>query len=106
MALPSELDIDDVIDAYVSLLDRGIPAGIYNVASGSGVRIGDALTGLCELAGIEPRIEVDPGFFRPTDIAVGRADRLREATGWVPRVSFRELLEGLLEDWRARVTAT
>jgi nucleoside-diphosphate-sugar epimerase len=99
------LAIDDVIEAYMRLIDPATAPGVYNVASGSGVRIGDALTGLCELAGIEPNIEVDPAFFRPTDIAVGRADRLREATGWMPQVSFRELLEGILDDWRTRITA-
>jgi nucleoside-diphosphate-sugar epimerase len=98
------LAIDDVIEAYVRLLDPAHAAGVYNVASGSGVRIGDALRQLCELAGITPRIEVDPDFFRPTDVAVGRADRLREATGWSPRVPFGEILERLVRDWRARIT--
>jgi GDP-4-dehydro-6-deoxy-D-mannose reductase len=99
------LDIEDVIDAYVALLDRAVPAGVYNVASGTGVRVGDAPRGLCELAGVEPRVEVNPDFFRPTDIAVGCAGRLRETTGWEPRVPFRRSLERLLDDWRARISA-
>lgn len=97
------LDIDDVIDAYVRLLDPAVPSGTYNVASGSGVRIGDALRGLCTLAGVNPKIEVDPDFFRPTDIAVGDAARLRAASGWQPRVPFERTLERLLDDWRGRV---
>jgi nucleoside-diphosphate-sugar epimerase len=100
------LDIEDVIDAYVRLLDRGVPADVYNVASGEGVRIGDALRGLCELAGIEPRVEVNPDFFRPTDIAVGRAVRLRAVARWEPRVPFRRTLERLLDDWRERISAS
>jgi GDP-4-dehydro-6-deoxy-D-mannose reductase len=99
------LAIDDVVEAYVRLLDPAIAPGVYNVASGAGIRIGDALAGLCELAGVEPRVVVDPGFFRPTDVAIGRADRLRAATGWVPGVAFRELLRRLLDDWRARISA-
>lgn len=99
------LAIDDVIDAYVRVLDRALPAGVYNVASGVGVRIADALAGLCELAGISPRIEVNPDFFRPTDFAVGDATRLREASGWQPTTPLRAALAGLLDDWRARVTA-
>jgi nucleoside-diphosphate-sugar epimerase len=95
-----------VIDAYVRLLDRGVPADVYNVASGAGVRIGDALRSLCELAGIEPRVEVNPDFFRPTDIAVGRAVRLRAAARWEPRVPFRRTLERLLDDWRERISVS
>jgi len=97
------LDIDDVIDAYVRLLDPAVPSGTYNVASGSGVRVGDALRGLCRLAGIAPKIEVDPDFFRPTDIAVGDSARLRAASGWQPRIPFERTLERLLDDWRGRV---
>jgi len=99
------LDIDDVVDAYIRLLDPQVESGIYNVASGSGVRIGDALQTLCSLAGIEPRIEAASEFFRPTDFAVGDSSRLRDATGWQPRVSFDRTLEGLLDHWRARVNA-
>jgi GDP-4-dehydro-6-deoxy-D-mannose reductase len=100
------LDIDDVVDAYVHLLDTAVPAGTYNVASGKGVRIGDALRILCEFAGISPQIEVDPDFYRSTDIAVGDSARLRAASGWKPRVPFEKTLERLLDDWRSRVTAS
>jgi nucleoside-diphosphate-sugar epimerase len=100
------LDIDDVIDAYVRLLDRSVPAGVYNVASGVGVLIGDALRHLFELTGIEPRVEVNSDFFRPTDVSVGRAERLRSAAGWEPRIPFSQTLERLLDDWRKRISAS
>jgi len=99
------LDIDDVTDAYIRLLDPKVASGIYNVASGSGVRVGDALHTLCSLAGVEPRIEVASEFYRPTDHAVGDAERLRAATGWQPRIPFDRTLERLLDHWRERVTA-
>jgi GDP-4-dehydro-6-deoxy-D-mannose reductase len=100
------LGIEDVIDAYAQLLGRDVPAGVYNVASGAGVRIGDALKSLCELAGIEPRVEVDPDYFRPTDMAMGAAHRLRAETGWEPRIPFRQTLEQLLGGWRDRINAS
>jgi nucleoside-diphosphate-sugar epimerase len=100
------LDIDDVIEAYARLLDRSVPADVYNVASGAGVLIGDALRSLCELASIEPRIEVHPDFFRPTDIAVGSAERLHSAAGWEPQVPFSTTLERLLNDWRERISVS
>ena len=99
------LDVDDVIAAYLALLERTTPAGVYNVASGVAHRIGDVLAGLLALAGVAPRIEVDPARLRPADAAVGDSARLRQATGWLPRVPFELTLRRVLEDWRARVAS-
>ena len=100
------LDVEDVLEAYLALADRAVPAGVYNVASGRGVRIGDALEAILRLAGVEPRIEVEPERLRPTDQAVGDATRLREATGWAPRVAFETTLERLVAHWRERLSAS
>jgi nucleoside-diphosphate-sugar epimerase len=100
------LDVEDVLEAYLALADRALPAGAYNVASGRGVRIGDALEAILRLAGVEPRIEIDPERLRPTDQAVGDAKRLREATGWAPRVAFETTLERLVAHWRERLSAS
>ena len=54
------LDVRDVVDAYCRLLDPSVPHGVYNVASGRGVSVREILDTLTELAGITPRIEVDP----------------------------------------------
>jgi len=90
------LDVDDVVEAYRRLLDRGVPADVYNVASGVGRRIGDLLSELIALAGARCEIEVDPERVRDTDTAVGDASRLRALTGWEPRVTWRETLTRLL----------
>lgn len=90
------LDVDDVVDAYQRLLDRGVPADAYNVASGVGRRIGDLLETLIELAGTRCAIEVDPARVRPTDTAVGDASRVRAVTGWEPRVPWTDTLRRLL----------
>jgi GDP-4-dehydro-6-deoxy-D-mannose reductase len=92
------LDVDDVLDAYQRLLDRGVPADVYNVASGTGRRIGDLLDALIGLARVECAIEVDPDpeRVRPTDASVGDASRLRAATGWQPRVPWLDTLSRLL----------
>jgi GDP-4-dehydro-6-deoxy-D-mannose reductase len=92
------LDVDDVLDAYQRLLDPGVPADAYNVASGVARRIGDLLDALIGLARVECAIEVDPDpeRVRPTDASVGDASRLRAATGWEPRTPLRETLSRLL----------
>jgi GDP-4-dehydro-6-deoxy-D-mannose reductase len=100
------LDIEDVIEGYLALLDRGVPAGVYNVASGKGTPLGDHLDALLVLARLHPSIDVDPERLRPADFSVGDASRLREATGWEPRVPFLRTLERVLEYWREQVGAS
>jgi nucleoside-diphosphate-sugar epimerase len=100
------LDVEDVLEAYLALAAPGVPAGVYNVASGRAVRIGDALEAVLKHAGVAPRIEVVPERMRPTDQVVGDATRLREATGWEPRVPFDTTLERLVTHWRERLSAS
>jgi GDP-4-dehydro-6-deoxy-D-mannose reductase len=97
------LDVEDVVDAYTRLLDPGCPAGVYNVASGRGRRVGELLDGLLDLAGVKAEIVVDAQRLRPADHSVGDATRLRTVTGWSPRVPFRTSLERLMAHWRSRV---
>jgi GDP-4-dehydro-6-deoxy-D-mannose reductase len=99
------LDVDDVVEAYLRLLDPKVPAGAYNVASGVGRRIGALLDLLREAAAIKARVVVDPARLRPADVSVGDASRLRAATGWAPRVPFEVSVRRVLDDWRARVAA-
>ncbi len=98
------LDVDDVVGAYLALLDPTVPAGIYNVASGGGVAIQELLDQLIELAGVSPVVEVDSELYRPTDQLIGDASRLHDATGWRPRTPLRSTLTALLADWRKRVS--
>ena len=81
-------DVRDVVEAYLLLIERGEPAGVYNVASGDVRSLRDILLRLIELSGVTPRIEVDPERYRPADpgeqVISGNAARLREL-GWAPR---------------------
>jgi len=104
------LDVEDVVDAYLRLLDRSAPAGLYNVASGVGRSVAEVLDTLLELAGIGPRdaaleVVVDPARWRPADRAVGDASKLRAATGWSPRIAFRDTLHAILDGWRKELSA-
>jgi GDP-4-dehydro-6-deoxy-D-mannose reductase len=93
------LHVDDVLDAYVTLLDRSIPPDVYNVASGNAVPIRDILDRLIRIAQIDPAVEVDPDRWRPTDWCVADASKLRSISNWAPKISLDALLEELFEDW-------
>lgn len=100
------LDVTDVIDAYVRLLDPGVAATAYNIASGVGSRIGDLLDALVGMSSAEPSVETDPTRLRPADHAVGDSRRLRAATGWVPCVPLADTLERVLAFWREQLSGS
>ncbi len=92
------LDVRDVAAAYVSLLQHGRPGEIYNVASGTGVALHAVFERLARLVGVRATAEPDPSLIRSTDVPhlVGDATRLRTATGWVPRISFEQTLQDVV----------
>lgn len=96
------LDVRDVVRAYVTLLARGEPGGVYNVCAGEAVSMREAVEALVEISGTRARIEVDPERVRPVDLPLllGDASRVR-ALGWAPSIPFRRTLADLL-DWHER----
>ena len=98
------LDVADVVSAYRLLLERrSDPAarGVFNVASGVPVRIGDSLDKLLSHAGVKIEVRVDPRRLRSTPMrrVVGDAFRLR-ALGWAPTKTLDETLLAVLQDRR------
>jgi len=104
-AIRDFLDVEDVVDAYVRLLDPNVPAGPYNVASGRGTSIRELLDLLLAETSIRPEVKVDQARWRPADTSVGSAERLAQATGWAPTIPLRETLRRLLDGWREAVGA-
>ena len=99
------LDVDDVVNAYLRLPDPAVPADVYNVASGVGVRVGDLLESLVGLSKARLEVAVEAERVRDTDCSIGDASRLRDATGWEPRTPIESTLASVLDDWRTRVAA-
>jgi GDP-4-dehydro-6-deoxy-D-mannose reductase len=98
-------DVRDVVRAYWALLERGASAEVYNVCSGRGRSIGDILRALLEISGVHVDLQVDRERLRPSDLPalVGDPTRLREATGWEPRIPLERTFRDLLDHWRERV---
>ena len=98
------LDVRDAVRAYGGLMKTGTPGTIYNVASGVARPVRSIVEALVRRARVQVRIEQDPSRFRPNDIPVlvGNPDRLHQATGWRPQVSFEQMVDDLLDYWRAQ----
>jgi len=100
-------DVRDVVRAYWALLDRGDAGEVYNVCSGTGVRVRDVLQTLVEASGLDVEVRVDTERLRPSDVPalVGDPARLRAAAAWQPRHSLADSLRDLLRYWRERVAS-
>jgi GDP-4-dehydro-6-deoxy-D-mannose reductase len=97
-------DVRDVVRAYVALMEHGAGGAVYNVASGVGRPIQALLDALIARARVKVTVETDPALLRPNDTAalVGDCTRLRRDTGWEPAIGFDQMLDDLLEYWRAQ----
>ena len=104
------LDVRDVCRAYALCLQRRDalePGALFNIASGHPRRVGDVLTELLALAGVQADITTDPARLRASDIplAAGDATLARQVLGWSPSISWEQTLTDMLTDWRVRVTS-
>jgi GDP-4-dehydro-6-deoxy-D-mannose reductase len=101
------LDVEDVVDAYLRLLEAdGLPQrATFNIASGNAHAISEMLDRLRALARTKFDINVDPNRVRASEVAcaVGDASKLRQATGWAPARSLDDMLSRLLVYWRQRI---
>ena len=99
-------DVRDVCRAYRLLLDRAVPAGTYNIASGRTVRLTEIVELLVELAQVPVSVALDPERLRPSDVEVvwGDSTKLREATGWKPEIPLEQTLADTLDYARRAVT--
>lgn len=98
-------DVRDIVRAYQELARAGRPGQTYIVCRGHPVSIRYLLEILTELTGVHVEIQHDPERMRPSDTPVlyGSHQRLREETGWEPRIALRTSLADALADWRARL---
>jgi GDP-4-dehydro-6-deoxy-D-mannose reductase len=92
------LHVDDVLDAYVALIERSTPGEVYNVASGRAVSVRDVFFMLADAIGHRAIPELDPKLIRPMDIdyLVGDSSKLRTETGWEPRLTLERTIDEIV----------
>ena len=95
-------DVRDVVRGYRLLAAHGKAGEIYNLGSGRGTKIADALEHLRSLSSRPVEVRVDPARVRPVDLPflVADASKLRAATGWEPVYSIERTLADMLESGR------
>lgn len=99
-------DVRDVVRAYRLLADRAAP-GIYNVSSARSISAAEQVRVLAEvLAPIEVEHEVDPARVRAHEVMDlrGANDRIRNATGWQPEISFKQTMLDTMQWWERELS--
>lgn len=94
-------DVRDVVRGYRLLAQKGASGEIYNLGTGQGTKIADALALLTSLARAPIEVYVDPARVRPVDqpLLVADSTKLR-AVGWAPSFSIEQTLADMLQYWR------
>jgi len=91
--------VEDVIQAYLVLMSKAEPGGIYNVASDNYLSIEDVLNLLKEISRLDFEIKTDSLRLRPVDLSCGakiNTQKLRDL-GWEPKGSIKETLRKMLD---------
>ncbi|MEX2663184.1 MAG: GDP-mannose 4,6-dehydratase [Vicinamibacterales bacterium] len=98
-------DVRDTARAYEALGATGIPGRVYNICTGTALRVGDVLERLLDLARVRVDVRQDPARLRPSDnpLVLGDPSRLAADTGWHAEIPIEQTLEDLLAFWRAQV---
>ena len=95
-AIKDYVFIDDFSDAVSLLLTTSEATGAFNIGSGQGTTIIELLSAVSRLIG--PPVKIDFQRPRANDVTANVLDcaKLRQATGWAPKVNMDE---GLRRTW-------
>lgn len=98
------LHVEDVVDAYLLLLEKRKVGEIYNICTGEVKPLKDYVDFLLSLSRVPMTVEMQTARLRRCDPPVMRGNpRKMTALGWRPRRTARQALEELLEEWREKV---
>lgn len=99
-------DVRDVVRAYKLLAEKGKAHEVYNVCSGKIFSLHEILNTLISMSDAEIEKKLDPERIRQTDISVlvGDNSKLIYATGWSPKIDFKQTLKEILDYWRKKVS--
>ena len=105
------LDVRDVAEVYKLLLenekvyDINNKYYVFNVCSGSEVSLRSILNLMFEITGIDAAIKIEEAKLRPNEQKriYGSSNKLKEYTGWQPKIPLKQSIEDILNYWRKKL---
>ena len=98
-------DVRDVVRAYWMSLEKCEAGEAYNIGTGKFYPMNKVVEMLVSMSDVEIETQINPARLRPSDVPILLSDssKFRAATGWEPKIPFRQSLEDLLNYWREKV---
>ncbi len=94
------LDVRDVVRAYYLLLTRGNSGEVYNVCSGKGILLKDAIQIIADFLAVKVITRINPEFVRPDDnkVIIGTYEKIGKELGWKPEIKFEKTLSDMIKN--------
>lgn len=95
------LYIDDIVEAYIKIIEKEIPIGIYNISAGSSIKIEYILNKLIEISNVDIEVIIDKNKFRPAEVKnfIGNSEKLKKLLDWEPITNFNDGLKKTFDYW-------
>lgn len=99
------LDVADLMEALVLLSEKGQAGEAYNICNDSVYLIEDILKMMTQQMRAPVRYEIDPNLLRKTDepIILGDNNKLKNTTGWSPKVPIEQTVKRVLNYYRSKL---
>ena len=95
-------DVKDMVKAFEIALFQGKPGDVYNIGSGTGIKIGSLLNKLIGISKATVTVEADKSRLRPGEerMLLCNPAKFQKLTGWKTKIPLEETLRRVLEWWR------
>lgn len=92
------VDVRDVVRAYYHLLLHGKSGELYNICSGTGIRLSDIVDRIAGIIGIRVDTVINPDYVRLNDnrIIVGSHEKISADIGWEPIIPLDVTLRDMI----------
>lgn len=94
------LDARDVVEAYIRIVEDFREGEIYNISSGTGIRLSDIIKTAEDITGHNIRIKIKNSLKRSNEmkVQVGDPGKIGKELNWSPKYSIKDTLRWMLEN--------